>query len=122
MLYVFLSLGLIVFVLAVRKLRIVRIVRSTVRRAYGALAIMRDASVTERDRERAFQHAAVRVGIAFFDILIRSAVAFAVPLAGVYAGTVAGLYTTTDALAASMNPAFLIAITAFAVVSWRFVR
>ena len=120
--YLFLVLGLIVFLFLIRRLGIVATVRTALRRASSALTIMRDASVPDRDKERALQRAAARLAVAFVDILGRSVAAFAVPLAGIYAGVVAGLFSTGEAMAAAWNPAFLIAMTALAVVAWRFVR
>lgn len=120
--YLFLVLGLVVFVLVVQRLGIVAKVREAVRRMGGAVAVMRATDMPDDDKERALQRAAVRMGIAFLDILARSAAAFAVPLAGLYGGAVAGLYSPDEAMRAAWNPWFLLFLTALAGLAWRRVR
>jgi hypothetical protein len=88
----------------------------------GAMAVMRAADLSERDKERALQQAATRMGIAFLDILARSAAAFALPLACIYGGVLAGLYSPDDAIRVAWDPYFLLFLTVFACVAWRFVR
>lgn len=120
--HLFLVGGVVVFLLMIRWLDIVGRVQRGASATRAALAVMGDAALTERDKERAMQRAAGSMSIAFLDILVRSTAAFAAPLAGVYAGTLAGLYTTHEAVDAAWNPYFLVFATAIAVIGWRFVR
>jgi hypothetical protein len=120
--YLFLVLGLLVFVFVVQRLGIVAKVTEAAGRMGGAVAVMRAADVPDDDKERALQRAAVRMGIAFLDILARSAAAFAVPLACLYGGAVAGLYSPDEAMRAVWDPWFLLFLTALAGLAWRRVR
>lgn len=120
--YLFLVLGLLVFLIAVQRLGIVAKVGEAARRAGGAVAVMRAADVPDLDKERALQQAAARMGVAFLDILVRSTAAFAIPLACIYGGAAAGLYSPDDAMRAAWNPWFLLFLTALAGLAWRYVR
>jgi hypothetical protein len=120
--YLFFVLGLLAFLFLIRRLDIVAKVKEAMRRISGAVAVMRAADVPEREKERALQQAATRMGIAFLDILARSAVALILPLACIYGGALAGLYSPDDAMRVAWDPYFLLFLTVFACVAWRFVR
>lgn len=120
--YLFLVLGLLAFVFFVQRLGIVSKVRDAAARTGGAITVMRAADLPDVEKERAVQRAAKRMGVAFLDILARSAAAFAVPLAFLYAGTVAGLFSPDDAMQAAWNPWFLLFLTGLTALAWRFVR
>ncbi|HZD26011.1 MAG TPA: hypothetical protein VE631_07085 [Alphaproteobacteria bacterium] len=115
---VFFIAGLLAFLFCLDRLRVVAKVKAVGRRTREALDVMRDDALPERRKEALVQQAAVRMGGAFVDILLRSATAFLVPLALVWGGTLAGLYSTDDALGAAESPAFLALLTALAFTVW----
>ena len=119
--YLFLLLGLVAFLFLVQRLGIVAKVSDAAQRTGGAIAVMR-ADLPDDEKERTLQRAAGRMAVSFLDILGRSAAAFAVPLAVLYGGTMAGLFSPDDAMQAAWNPWFLLFLTGFTGLAWRFVR
>lgn len=122
MTHLFLVCGVVVFLVMIRWLDIVARVQQGSHRTHAALGVMRDAAMPEREKERAMQRAAGSMSLAFLDILVRSTAAFAVPTAGIYAGALAGLYTTREVVDAAWNPYFLLFATVIAGIGWRFAR
>lgn len=119
--YLFLVFGLLAFLFIVQRLGIVAKVMDASQRTSGAIAVMR-ADLPDDEKERTLQHAAGRMALSFIDILARSAAAFTVPLAVLYGGTIAGLFSPDDAMRAAWNPWFLLFLTGFTGLAWRFLR
>ena len=120
--YVVLTLGLVLFVFLVRRLAIVRKVREAGTGTRDAIAVIQADGIDERSKESLIQSAAGRMGIAFIDILVRSAVAFLAPCALFYLGTTVNLYSTDEALAAAGNPYALLFFAALTLAAWRIMR
>ncbi|MEX2449333.1 MAG: hypothetical protein WD407_00590 [Rhodospirillales bacterium] len=120
--YVVLTVGLVLFVFLVRQLAIVRKVREAGTDTRDAIAVIQADGIDERSKETLIQSAAGRMGIAFIDILVRSAVALLAPSALFYLGTTVNLYSTDEALAAAGNPYALLFFAALTLAAWRIMR
>lgn len=107
MIYLFISFGLFLFVLAFHFLKIVPVTMDSVAVARGAFDAVRSQSLGDEEKEAASRKAAAQLFGGFFSILIRSAAALAISLLPVLFGAAAGLFTIGEATAAATNGYFV---------------
>ena len=107
MIYLFISLGLFLFVLAFHFLKIVPATKDSVTVARGAFDAVRSQSLSDEEKEVASRKAAARLFSGFFSILIRSAAALAVSLLPVLFGAAVDLFTISEATSAATNGYFI---------------
>lgn len=120
--YVFLTAGLVVFVLGIKLLKLVPRVKGLLVGTREAVSVMRSPDLSEDEKERRIQRAALRTSGAFVDILLRSAASLVAPLVCVAIGVGAGLYGMDEAMTAAANPYFLLFLTVLAVLQMKLVR
>lgn len=122
MTYVVLSVAVAVFILLIRLTRIVPVTRVMMADTRDALAVMGAPDLSEDEKERAIQSAAIRAFRALFSIVARVAVIVFLPLLLVIVGANVGLYTLEEASAAAVNGYFIAASTLVVIVLWRFLK
>jgi hypothetical protein len=83
--------SIIIFLVALSRVRLVGVAAQALDTSRGALTAMREPSLDERERERAVQRASVTLFGHFFSLLGRAAVAVAASLAPVALAAVTGL-------------------------------
>jgi hypothetical protein len=107
MIYVFLSFGLFVFVLAFHFLKIVPVARDSFAVSRKAFDTVRSNVLSDEEKEATSRQAAARLFGGFFSILGRSVAALAVSLLPILFGASIGLFTTGEAAAAATNGYFI---------------
>jgi hypothetical protein len=120
--YLFLTLGLVAFLLALRLLHVVERLKELLQKVRGAVRVIRDPGLSDDEKERRVQQAALGAGGSFLGILFSVTLALATAAACLAAGTMAELFEIGEALAAAMNPIFLIGLTAVAAASLKWLR
>jgi len=120
--YLFLTLGLGVFLICFQHLRILPKVKQSLATTHQAVAVLRSAQLSDTEKEAAVQRAALRMGRAFCDILLCSAAALLGAALFAFAGIPAGLYGTGDVVAAGQSPLFLSFLALLAVAALRVAR
>ena len=107
MIYVFLSFGLFLFVLAVHFFKIIPLASQNVAIARQALVTVRSGDLSDDEKEAASRQAAAKMFNGFFSILVRSALALVVSLTPILLGAAIGLFTTDEAAIAATNGYFI---------------
>jgi hypothetical protein len=122
MTYAALAIGLVGFVLIVRRLSLVRKVQNAGQGAQAAILVMRDPALDDARKQALVQRAAARTAVSFLIILGCSLLACAAPVLFVAIGWQLGLYSLDAALAAAADPIVWIALTALAILVWKLSR
>ncbi len=107
MIYLFISFGLFLFVLAFHFLKIVPATKDSIAVARGAFDAVRSQSHSDEEKEAASRKAAAQLFGGFISIFIRSAAALAVSLLPVLFGAAVDLFTIGEATAAATNGYFI---------------
>ncbi len=107
MIYLFLSLGLFLFVLAFHFLRIVAVAIQIMATARKALVAVRSGDLSDDEKEAASRHAAAKLFAGFFSIFLRGAATLLISVAPAFLGIAIGLFTTGEAAMAASNGYFL---------------
>lgn len=111
MVYLFLVLGLGLFVISLKFLGVVPRVTLVVANLQDATSVMKSSDLSEAEKEVKIQRAAVAMFRSLFSIALRSATTFAAPVVFVAAGSLAGLYTYEEAVQAAINWEFIVGST-----------
>jgi hypothetical protein len=95
--------------------------RLALRHSQAAFATLANKQLSDEERERSAQAAAIQLFADFGRITIRAGLAFLVPLAAVAALDLAGLVSLDELLDKSISPVILVISTLIAIgVFWRF--
>ncbi|MFQ5347381.1 MAG: hypothetical protein ACE5ED_06010 [Rhodothalassiaceae bacterium] len=113
MVYLALSLSLILFMLLIHLLGIVPRARAILADTRSALAVMRNAQLSEEDKEKAVQKAALAMFGAAASIIARIAVSLVLPALLVLAGAQGGaLYEESALITAATDWIFILVASA----------
>jgi hypothetical protein len=117
--------GALIFVIAIivliQALGTIEKGRIALRRTQTAFATLANKELSEEERERSAQSAAIQLFADFGRISVRAGLAFLVPLAVVALLDMAGLVSLNELLDKSISPVILVISTLIAIgVFWRF--
>lgn len=108
----------LVFVAVLRVLDAAGAGERTIVTARGAVATLRDAALSDEEKERAARQAARGLFRGFFAILLIGGAALAAAAVVVWAGSAAGLYPLDALLATAVGWPFLLASTLLGTLAW----
>ncbi|RMD87017.1 MAG: hypothetical protein D6807_08650 [Alphaproteobacteria bacterium] len=121
MVYLALSLSLILFMLLIHLLGIVPRARAILADTRSALAVMRDAQLSEEEKETAVQKAALAMFGAAASIIARIAVSLVLPALLVLAGAQGGMLYEESALVAAASDWVFILVASAAMIGAFFI-
>lgn len=120
--YVVLSGALALFMMGIRLSKVVGLVLDLSRLSRDTVAVMRDPALSDIEKEKATQKAAVTSFKSFIAITLRVAAIVGAPAALVYLGARTGAYSLGGIEAAAFDWWFVVASTVVMVALFRFVK
>lgn len=122
MVYLFLCLAVVVFALVLKYTKTVSYVYAAAADGRKAVAVIRNNTLDDTQKELATRHAAIAMFVAFWHISWRMLLALAATIALLWLGSTVSLYTVEQLATASVNTWFLLASTVAIVLAWRWLK
>jgi hypothetical protein len=118
MIYLFLSLAVGLFVVALKASGLVPRAQVVFSATRAATAVMRSPELSEEQKETAVQKAALEMFGSLFSIAVRTVFTLALPVALVLLGCAVGLYSAEEAVRAASNWYFIVLSTVITAVAF----